>query len=68
MLPGSGFADTSGSPLDHAVLAGFVAYRLDFETQRGEIWFLAVHPDYQNRDIGTALNRCALEDACARQG
>lgn len=40
---------------------GFVAYKLNFETKQGEIWFLAVRPDHQNRETGTALNLHALE-------
>ena len=40
---------------------GFVAYKLNYETKQGEIWFLAVHPDHQNRETGTALNRHALD-------
>lgn len=39
---------------------GFIAYKLNFETRQGEIWFLAVHPDRQNREVGTALNLHAL--------
>lgn len=40
---------------------GFVAYKLNFETQQGEIWFLAVDPDHQNVEVGTELNRYALD-------
>lgn len=42
-------------------VAGFIAYKLDLEARSGEIWFLAVHPDYQNREIGTTLNLFALD-------
>jgi ribosomal protein S18 acetylase RimI-like enzyme len=40
---------------------GFLAYQLDFKEKVGEVQFLAVHPDYQNRGIGTALNDFALQ-------
>jgi ribosomal protein S18 acetylase RimI-like enzyme len=46
--------------MDGAV-AGFIVYSLNHPEQRGEVELLAVHPDYQNRGIGTALNRFALE-------
>lgn len=42
-------------------IAGFVAYQLNQDEQTGEIYMLAVHPDFQNRGIGTALNHLALE-------
>jgi ribosomal protein S18 acetylase RimI-like enzyme len=45
--------------VDGAV-AGFVAYTLDAEEKLGEIYLLAVDPDYQNRGIGTKLNDFAL--------
>ena len=40
---------------------GFVAYELDAEARVGEVFLLAVHPDYQNHGVGTALNKCALD-------
>ncbi len=44
---------------------GFIAYTLDSQENgqenTGEVDLLAVHPDYQNRGIGTALNNFALE-------
>jgi ribosomal protein S18 acetylase RimI-like enzyme len=43
------------------IVAGFVAYQLDFKDKVGEVQFLAVHPDYHNRGIGTALNDFALQ-------
>jgi len=46
--------------VDGAV-AGFLAYTLKREEKTGEVHLLAVHPDYQNRGIGTALNTAALE-------
>ncbi len=42
-------------------VVGFLAYELDHESKVGEVQLLAVHPDYQNLGIGTALNRSALE-------
>lgn len=42
-------------------VVGFLAYQLDHEKKEGEVYLLAVHPDYQNRGIGTDLNRFALE-------
>lgn len=40
---------------------GFIAYTLNTEEKSGEVELLAVHPDYQNRGVGTALNEFALE-------
>ena len=42
-------------------VAGFIAYAVNSEDQTGEVELLAVHPDYQNRGIGTELNSVALE-------
>jgi ribosomal protein S18 acetylase RimI-like enzyme len=42
-------------------VAGFLDYRLHEAEKRGEIRFMAVHPQYQNRDIGTELNSAALQ-------
>ena len=44
--------------LDEKVV-GFLAYELKDEI--GEVYLLAVHPDYQNQGIGTELNMVALE-------
>jgi GNAT superfamily N-acetyltransferase len=41
-------------------LAGFIVYELNHSTRVGEVHLLAVHPDYQNRGIGTRLNDFAL--------
>ena len=40
---------------------GFVAYKVNDDSKIGEVYLLAVHPEYQNRGIGTALNLLALE-------
>ncbi len=53
-------ANTLIAEVDGAV-AGFIAYELDQDTLRGVVDLLAVHPDYQNRGIGTELNRLVLE-------
>ena len=58
-------ADTPGAvvliaEVDGAVV-GFIAYELNHDTQRGVVDLLAVHPNYQNRGIGTELNRIVLE-------
>lgn len=42
-------------------IAGFIAYTLNYEAKTGEVELLAVHPDYQNRGIGTALNNFVLD-------
>ncbi len=46
-------------------VAGFIVYRLDSKENSqdliGEVELLAVHPAYQNRGIGTALNDFALQ-------
>ncbi|HBX68642.1 MAG TPA: GNAT family N-acetyltransferase [Chloroflexi bacterium] len=42
-------------------VVGFVAYELNHENKTGEVMLLAVHPDYQNDGIGTALNLQALK-------
>jgi len=44
--------------LDGKVL-GFVAWEL-YEDQTGEVQLIAVHPDFQNRGVGTELNNLAL--------
>ncbi|HEV2460950.1 MAG TPA: GNAT family N-acetyltransferase [Ktedonobacterales bacterium] len=53
-------AITLVAEVDGAV-AGFIAYELHQETLRGVVDLLAVHPDYQNRGLGTELNRLVLE-------
>src|SRR5262249_35808872 len=34
-------------------VAGCIAYELDLDTHRGVVTLLAVHPEHQNRGIGT---------------
>ena len=43
------------------IVVGFLAYELHAKDKTGEVELLAVHPDYQNRGIGTRLNNFALE-------
>ena len=54
-------AEVKGETDGRAGVAGFVACKLDVASRRGEIWFLAVHPDFQNREIGTQLSLHALD-------
>jgi ribosomal protein S18 acetylase RimI-like enzyme len=42
-------------------VVGFLAYELHMKDKTGEVLLLAVHPEYQNREIGTELNNFALE-------
>ena len=42
------------------VLGGYIAYSLNTSTLTGGIEMLAVHPDHQNRGVGTTLNELAL--------
>jgi GNAT superfamily N-acetyltransferase len=44
-----------------ATIVGFIADAVNHDEQTGEVELLAVHPDYQNRGIGTALNSVVLE-------
>ena len=41
-------------------VVGFLACELNHHDKVGEVQLLAVHPDYQNRGIGTDLNDFAL--------
>jgi ribosomal protein S18 acetylase RimI-like enzyme len=43
------------------LVVGFLAYELNDKDRTGEVMLLAVHPEYQNRGIGTELNTFALE-------
>jgi ribosomal protein S18 acetylase RimI-like enzyme len=47
--------------VDDEKVIGFLAYDLDLDQQRGEVQLLAVHPDYQNQEIGTELNLIGLQ-------
>jgi ribosomal protein S18 acetylase RimI-like enzyme len=46
--------------VDGAVV-GFLGYDLNLEEKTAEVQILAVHPAFQNQEIGTELNRVALE-------
>lgn len=41
-------------------VVGFIAYQVHENDSSGEVQLLAVHPDFQNRGIGTELNDFAL--------
>ncbi len=43
------------------IVVGFLAYKLHNKDKTGEVHLLAVHPEYQNRGIGTELNNFALK-------
>jgi ribosomal protein S18 acetylase RimI-like enzyme len=58
-VTGSEGVETWVAELDGGAV-GFVAYQCDDESKRGEIVLLAVHPEHQDRGIGTALNDLAL--------
>jgi len=47
--------------IDSGSTVGFVAVKLHFESSMGEIYMIAVDPDYQRRGIGTALTQFALD-------
>jgi ribosomal protein S18 acetylase RimI-like enzyme len=42
-------------------VVGFLACELNTDDKTGEVQLLAVHPEYQDRGIGTELNLFALE-------
>jgi len=46
-------------------VVGYIAYE-QYDNQTAEVQLLAVHPEYQNRGIGTQLNNFALQKM--RQG
>jgi ribosomal protein S18 acetylase RimI-like enzyme len=46
--------------LDSGSIVGFVAVKLDSESSLGEIYMVAVDPDYQGRGIGSTLIEFAL--------
>jgi predicted N-acetyltransferase YhbS len=43
-------------------VVGFLAYELHEKDQSGEVILLAVHPEFQNQEIGTELNLQALKE------
>ena len=47
--------------VESASTAGFVALKLNAELGLGEVYMIAVDPDYQCRGIGTALMEFALD-------
>ncbi|MBD1865539.1 MULTISPECIES: GNAT family N-acetyltransferase [Trichocoleus] len=47
--------------LDTGSITGFVAVKLDTETRMGEIYMVAVDPDFQGRGIGSVLTQFALD-------
>lgn len=46
--------------IDENITVGFVAVKLDTEASMGELYMIAVEPDFQGRGIGTALTEFAL--------
>jgi predicted N-acetyltransferase YhbS len=44
------------------VVVGYVAYEIRRKDATGEVQLLAVHPEHQNKGIGTLLNRRASEE------
>ena len=46
--------------IDADSTVGFVAVKLDSESSMGEVYMVAVDPDFQGRGIGTALMEFAL--------
>lgn len=46
--------------IDAGSTVGFVAVKLDLETSMGEIYMVAVDPDFQGHGIGSALIKFAL--------
>ena len=47
--------------IEAGTVAGFVAVKLDLESSMGEIYMLAVEPDFQGCGIGSALSEFALD-------
>ena len=43
-------------------VVGYLAYELHENDKSGEVQLLAVHPDFQNQGVGTALNIYALQN------
>jgi ribosomal protein S18 acetylase RimI-like enzyme len=44
------------------LVVGFLVYKCNHKDLTGEIWLLAVHPEFQNHGIGTDLNLQALTE------
>jgi ribosomal protein S18 acetylase RimI-like enzyme len=42
-------------------IVGLISYKLDYESKTGTLKYLAVHPDYQRKAVGTELNKFALK-------
>ena len=42
-------------------IVGFISYEMNDDSKTGEVYMLAVHPDHQNKGIGTELNNFALQ-------
>ncbi len=53
-------AESDGRPI------GFVAVIINDDTETGEIYMIAVDPDYQNRGIGLALVTFAVDRIAER--
>lgn len=47
--------------LDGETIAGFVAVKLDADSRTGEIYMVAVDPDFQRRGIAVALTEFAVD-------
>lgn len=51
---------------DHATVAGFVNVIFNNETRIGEIYMIAVDPDYQRRGLATLLTQHAISEMRSR--
>jgi GNAT superfamily N-acetyltransferase len=59
--PPSPFGDAPRTAINSGSILGFVAVKLHHESSMGEIYMVAVDPDYQRQGIGTALMEFALD-------
>jgi ribosomal protein S18 acetylase RimI-like enzyme len=59
--PPSPVGDATRTAIDSGSTVGFVAVKLHLESSMGEIYMIAVDPDYQRRGIGAALTQFALD-------
>ena len=41
-------------------IVGFISYEINDEKKYGEVQMIAVHPEHQNKGLGTELNKFAL--------